>query len=185
MFPFRYLEDKKFLSKAEDIFRRLRDVNCFGSEIYHSSIDSHVQEEGFLQDSASVLLFLTYLHEETGMFTDEMDEFFSKVQEYRVDGEWIESSHGDFLKVPADIFDYPIPSSVSMAELAILRADLLRKREHAPAEFSVPLARDFFNIGVLIRNGFFHLIESPAKITFSRLPGNTIQVLYSRLHSSG
>ncbi len=173
---YRYLEDKQFLKKAEDIFRRLRDVNCSGNKIYHTSIDSVLQEEGFLQDSASMLLFLTYLFEETSMFTDEMDELFSKVQEYRLDSEWIESSHGDFLKVPAEIFDHPMPSSVSMAEVAILRADILRKREYVPGKFSEPLARDFFNIVTLIRNGFFHLIEAPKKIAFSRLPGNTIQI---------
>ena len=151
---YRYLENKELLEKAKDIFRGLMERNYHGGKLYHSSIDAHVQQEGFLQDWAAMLLFLTYLHEETGAYADEMDKFYSKVKGYRTDNDWIESAHRDFLKVPAEIFDHPIPSSVSMAELAILRVDLLHRRSYDPGQFSEPLARDFFNITVLIRNGF-------------------------------
>lgn len=173
---YRYLEDERFLGKAKEIFQRLGELNYRNDKMYHSSVDLHIQQEEFLQDCSAMLLFLTYLHEETAMYADEMDKFYSKVKDYRMDNDWIESSHGDFLKVSAETFDSPVPSSVSLAELAILRADLLSNREYAPGEFSEPLARDFFNIATLIRNGFFHLVEAPAKIAFSRLPGNTVQV---------
>lgn len=173
---YRYLGGEELLEKAKELFLRLGKLNYHNGKMYHSAVDSHTQKEEFLQDCAAMLLFLTYLHEETGMYADEIDKFYSKVKDYKVGSDWIESSHEDFLKVPAEAFDSPMPSSVSLAELAVLRADLLRKREYTPGEFSEPLMRDFFNIAVMIRNGFFHLIESPAKIAFSLLPGNTVQV---------
>lgn len=173
---YRYLDNEALLRKAKDIFRRLLECNCRGDKIYHSSMDAHVQQEGFLQDYAAMLLFLTYLHEETGEYLDEMDRFYSKVKEYRTDNDWIESFHDDFLQVPAENFDHPVPSSVSMAELALLRADLLHRRTYTLGHFSEPLARDFYNIAALVRNGLFHIMEAPDMMAFCRLPGNTIQV---------
>lgn len=173
---YRYLGNKQLLEKAKGIFERLMECNYRNDRLYHSSIDSRPQPEGFLQDYAAMLLFLTYLHEETGEYSNEMDKFYFKVKEYRMENDWIESSHGDFLKVMAEEFDHSVPSSVSMAELAVLRADLLHRRAYDPGQFSQPLARDFFNIAAMIRNGLFHIIEAPLMISFSCLPGNTIQV---------
>lgn len=173
---YRYLEDAELLGKAEMIYLRLKELNCHNDKICHSSVDAYTQQEEFLQDCSAMLLFLTYLQEETGMYAVDMDKLYSKVKAFSTDIGWIESSQGDFLQVPARNFDNPVPSSVSMAELAILRSDLLSKRKYTPGKYSEPLARDFFNIITMIRNGLFHLIESPAKVPFSRLPGNVMQV---------
>ncbi len=173
---YRYLEDAKFLEKAETVFLRLKELNYQNNKIFHSSVDAYTQQEEFLQDCSAMLLFLTYLQEETGMYAVDIDKLYSKVKAFSTDRSWIESSQGDFLQVPAKSFDNPVPSSVSMAELAILRSDLLCKREFTPGKYGEPLTRDFFNIIAMIRNGLFHLIETSAKVSFIRLPGNAMQV---------
>lgn len=155
----KYLGDKKALAKAETLFQRLKKLNCRGSNIFHSSFDTIIQNGEFLQDYAATLLFLTYLHEETGRYEAEMNKLYGKLKEYREEEGWVESFNEDFIKVPAENFDSSIPSSASLAELAVLRTDMLHKREYNRVGFEVPLAKDFFNISALIRNRDRSVVE--------------------------
>lgn len=173
---YRYLGDESLLEKAQMLYRRLTGLHYSDGKLFHTSLDRRIQKEEFLQDYAAMLLFLTYLHEETGMYAEDLDEFYMKVNAYKREGEWVESDHRDFFRIPADIQDSPIPSSVSLSDFAILRTDFLRNREYTQGDFSAPLIRDFFNIAVLMRNGFFHLIETPKETAFKLLPANAIQV---------
>lgn len=173
---YRYLDDGRLLEKAKALLSGIIGRNWRMASMRHSSMGSNAFPGEYLQDCAAMLLFLTYLHEETGGFSKEIDVFYDKVKVYYKDNDWTESSQRDFLTVPAETYDSPIPSSVSMAELAIARTDILQGRECASAEFREPLLSDFFNISVLLRNGFFHHVQTPSKIDFRHLPGNTVQV---------
>ncbi|HEX7510740.1 MAG TPA: DUF255 domain-containing protein [Chitinivibrionales bacterium] len=173
---YRYLKDDRLLAKARSIFSGLMDHNWRMGTMHHSSMDSNVLPGEYLQDCGAMLLFITYLHEETGEFSKEMDAFYGKVKEYHGNDEWMESSQKDFLTVPAEPYDSPVPSGASMAELAMARADILQGRQYDFTDFREPLLRDFFNISVLLRNGFFHCMKTPSKIDYNRLPGNTVQV---------
>jgi uncharacterized protein YyaL (SSP411 family) len=173
---YRYLEDSRLLAKAKNIFSGLMERHWRAGIMHHSSVDSNALPGEYLQDCAAMLLFITYLHEETGEFTKEMDVFYGKVKAYHRNNEWIESSQKDFLTVPTEAYDSPVPSGASMAMLAMARADVLQGRECDFIGFGEPLLYDFYNISVLLRNGFFHCIKTPSKIDYKRLPVNTVQI---------
>ncbi len=157
------LKDKRAILKAENLYNRLINLNSLGGRIYHSSFNSIRQNEEFLEDYASVLLFLTYLFKETNRYGDEMNRIYEKLKQYKGPDGWNESRNEDFLKVPAEAFDNPTPSSISMAELAILRTDFLNNRKISPKEYGQPLMNDFFNISSLVSNELIRMKEPSRK----------------------
>jgi uncharacterized protein YyaL (SSP411 family) len=177
---YRYLGDEKSLEKAQNLIKRLFEKHYDG-KLHHSSLERAVQKDEFLEDYAAMLLFLTYLEEETGEYSKEMGEFSKKILTFKKGDIWIESNNKDFRQVPAKSFDSPAPSSISMAELGLRRADILLKRDYAPQKFKQPVANDFFNISALLTNGFFHIIESPERISWEKLSGNIIQIRGNKL----
>ncbi len=172
---YRYLNNNKALEVARTLFSNLIRKHYIDKKLRHSSLDNAVQKEEFLQDYSSMLLFITYLHEETNEYEDLLKEFCDKVLEFKKDGNWIESDNEDFIELSADPYDYSVPSSISLAELALLRADILTGKQYSEGEFKAALSHDFFNISTLVRNGFFHVIENPSKIGWDKIFPNSIQ----------
>ncbi|MBF0485177.1 MAG: thioredoxin domain-containing protein [Candidatus Omnitrophica bacterium] len=173
---YRYLSEDHFLAHARKIASCLLERHFDGVSLARTSLSGKKSSGGFLEDGAAVLLLLTYLHEETGEFKEAMDTFYAYVLNFRTERSWKESSQKDFITLPASHFDHPIPSSVSLAELAVLRATIFQKKQFFPGPYVTALFHDFYNISSLVRNGLFHLITSPQKIGWKVLPVNTIQI---------
>lgn len=177
VYAYRYC-DLDVLQQAIDLFRWLINKHVIPSDnkkLVHSSIDGILQDQGFLEDYASMLVLATYLHEETGNFNDEVEWLRNEVLKFK-ENVWIESNNEDFMSVIASSYDHPIPSSVSMAEFGILRSKLLFKEDYTDSEYKDPLSFDFFNLVALISQGNTHVVTSPEKIDWDKLPLNTIQV---------
>ena len=105
-----------------------------------------------------------------------MKDFYKELVSFKKKDSWIESSNKDFVEMNADSFDQPIPSSVSLAELALTRTQILQGKNYLEkTDFQSPLNHDFLNINSLIRNGLFHVFESPKKLDWENLPLNSIQ----------
>ncbi len=172
----RYLGTKKELQHAEALFEKLVKKNYSNKRLAHSSYEGVIQHEEFLQDYASMLLFITYLHEETGMYEHYLKEFYEKMLSFKKEGVWIESQNTDFIALPAESYDHPIPSSISLAEFAIVRMKILLNQEYAFGTFKQALSSDFSNIATLLANGFFHVIETPKKLAWTKLGANTVQL---------
>lgn len=171
---YRYLGKKIYLDMAENLFDALIKSH-YSARLIHSSIDGVKEKEEFLEDYASLLLFVTYLHEETNNYENYLKELSTAIMKFKKK-EWIESHNDDFIEVAAEAFDHPVPSSVSMAELAICRSNVLLKKEYiGDEEFKMPLHFDFFNISVLFKKGLFHIIETPTLIDWRKISINTMQ----------
>ena len=171
---YRYLGAQKYLDMAESLFDSLIKLH-YSARLAHSSIDGVKEREEFLEDYAAMVLFVTYLHEETGTYEKYLKELSSKLMEFRKD-RWIESHNNDFFEVEAETYDQPIPSSASMAELAMSRSNVLLKREYlADEEFKQPLHVDFWNISVMVKKGLFHIVEAPELLDWTQISINTIQ----------
>jgi len=89
---------------------------------------------------------------------------------------WIESDAADFRTVYASFFDHPFPSSVSLAEMGLARAAMLDGRDIPQINYMQPYQSDFYNITVMLCNGFFHVITSQKAIEWNKLPVNSIVV---------
>ncbi len=162
------------LEKAKNLFTKLLEKHYDSGKLHHSSLGNKVQEEGFLEDYAAVFLLITYLHEETGEYRELLASFSQKVQLFKK-GEWIESNASDFMEVVAESYDHPTPSSVSLAEFGLLRMNILLGQTYSPTEYRGPLHYDFYNLIALVSSGTSHIIHSPERLDWNKLPLNSIQ----------
>ncbi len=172
---YRYAAREDALDQANHLFKQLIEKHYIDGIMHHSSLDGELQSGEFLEDYASVLLLATFLYEETGKYGDLMEALAGRLNEFH-DGIWFEADNPDFRKVAARDFDQPVPSSVSTAEYALLRMEILLDREYSKMEFSSPHNNDFHNLAVMTANGRFHVIHAPEKIDWSKLPLNTVQI---------
>ena len=155
----RATEDRSSLYKAQSLLKELLDLHYKNDDLAHSSLDGNLQKGEFMGDYASLLLLVTYLHEEFGEYSSLMNRLLDKLLSFK--GErWIESKIPDFRKVAALPYDNPVPSSISMAELAILRTDVFSGGSPGPLNFSVPLNCDFHNMVSLFTDSFPQVIET-------------------------
>ena len=121
---FRSLGDEALKARAVILFKTLLEKHYHNGVLYHSSLNGEIQREEFLEDYAASLLFATYLYEETNQHKELVKEWCAAVHEFR-NHYWAENKSNDFTQVPAQTFDHPVPSSVSLAEMALWRAGII------------------------------------------------------------
>jgi len=174
---YRYLGTDHYLQTAEKLLTSLLKAHYDTNRLIHSSLDNLKQKEEFLEDYAAFLLFLTYFYEETGSYKEHLETFYDRLRTFKKNDSWIESDNDDFMEVFSKSTDHPTPSSVSLAELALVRYRIVMNTEEIVDEkFREPLNYDFLNISVLIKRGLFHTITSPLKLKWQDIPLNSIQV---------
>ncbi|MBN2546408.1 MAG: thioredoxin domain-containing protein, partial [Spirochaetes bacterium] len=144
--------------------------------LYHSSYNGVLNNNQFIEDYSSLLLFLTYYYEEFQEGKDLISDICKEIDKFKLNGNWVQSKSSDFIEIPINTFDNPVPSNFSMIETAFLRKKILFEEEYLPKKFKRSLQHDFYNVSVLINNGLFHVLESPEKIDWEILPINTIQL---------
>lgn len=171
------------LEKAEILFQKLLQKHYTdGKEqkLIHTSLGASLQKEGeFLEDYASLLLFMTYLYEQkqTEKMKSVMESFFQKIQTFKKSNSpWCENKTTDFVEISAQTYDHPTPSSVSLAEFALFRAKLFLEKEYEQAFYQRPLAHDFYNLMVFLQQEG-HLIHTPTLLPWNEVPLHCIQVL--------
>ena len=172
----RYLGLAEAGKRAREIARALLAMRDETGRLAHARIGEQVQPDAFLSDHAALLLLLTLLGEETDEFTHAVAELRTRVLGFQRDGTWIESETADFDPIPAEIFDQPVPSSVALAEMALLRTQVAGHEEYLPRPFAEPLGRAFHNVTALQSRGYFFVVESPEPISWEKLPVHSIQV---------
>lgn len=171
----RCTENPQAREKAESLFFTLKEKHYPKQKVLHSSLGKDLQEEEFLEDYASFLLFVTYIYEETGKEKELLEELYRKIQEFKKET-WIESKNKDFKEVAAQYFDHPLPSSTAMAEYALLRTEILLEKEYKEMPYKETLVTDFYNCAAWISQGNIHIIHSPEKINWTDLPINSLQL---------
>lgn len=180
MMNYRYIGNENSKNKAIEVFEKLSKDHYVNGKLFHSSLNKQVQKYGFLEDYAAFLLLVTYIYEETGNYRNLLDELIIKISKFKKN-EWIENINTDFVEIPAQSYDHPIPSSVSMAEFAVLRTDILLNKVYLPESYKSPLNYDFYNLMVFVKNGNYHIIYFNELISWYSLPLNSIQVKSSKI----
>jgi hypothetical protein len=164
------------LERAEELFAVLMQRHAEQGAVYHSSLDGEVQRQEFLSDYAALSLLAGMLEEETGEYSDVLAGLDTSMEAFRHDGGWLESRNDDFMPVPAERFDSPTPSTISLARMSRLRVEMLTGRDYRPLPFGRPLVEDFSNLAALVSRGYFHVIETPTPLAWTRLPPHTVQI---------
>ncbi|MEK6874556.1 MAG: DUF255 domain-containing protein [Nanoarchaeota archaeon] len=177
---YRSLGDQVLRQKAIALFENILEKHYHHGVLYHSSYDGKLQSGEFLEDYAAILLYATYMYEETGEYKDKIEELYSKLCEFYVK-DWIESRSDDFMMILAQTTDHPTPSSASLAEMAQLRACILLRKPYSPMKYKQSLQHDFFNLMAFVSKGNWHVLHTPHKIEWNHLPSNCIQIRDARI----
>lgn len=171
----RALGDRSLLHQAEIILKKLVQKHNVGNVLAHSSYDGVLQRQEFLEDVSSVLLLATYIYEEQHSNKNLLLGLRKKINKYD-DGGWFESTNSDFCKVRALDFDHPLPSSISLVTMALLRCSTLLKENYEVVTYRRYSGNEFYNLCAFISNGHWHCIHNPRIFSWSEVALNTIQI---------
>jgi hypothetical protein len=172
----RHIDLTEGLARSQELFSVLMQRHGGERRVFHSSLDGEVQRQEFLSDYAALALLAGMLYEETGEYSQILESLDARMEEFRREEVWFESQNEDFIPVPAEAFDSPTPSTISLAETARLRKRILTGEDYGPLDLARPLVEDFRNLAALASRGYAHVIETPRTLEWSRLPVYSIQV---------
>ena len=171
----RNLERPELEEKAAQITRRLLDLFWDGKALGHSCYNGAIQNQSFLSDAAAMLTAISMIYENDASWNALMMTMDAYVESFREGDKWVESRADDFLQTYASLFDHPVPSSISLAEMGLTRVALLTGKETQFKSYRAPYQADFFNITAMMNNGLFHVINSKSAVAWSQLSPNTLQ----------
>ncbi len=181
LLAYRCIGNEKAKDKAIILFKNLLAKHYINGKLAHSSINDSLQKDEFLEDYASMLLFATYVYEETREYKSIIKQLLKKIKEFQKGDGWIENKADDFIEISAQKIDHPIPSSTSLSEFSIFRAQLILQKEYSPSHYKEPLNYDFFNLVAFLKNGNLHEIHTPELIDWQLLPLNCIQIMSTNI----
>jgi uncharacterized protein len=170
----RFLDRPDLEKNAAVLVKNILNKFWNGKTLMHSLYRNKFQELNFLFDAAAVLTAVTMLYENDKSWGDLMSDFVLYTESFKVRGKWIESVAPDFQTVYASWSDHPMPSSVSLAEMGLIRAGILTGKEVPVYKFREPFISDFYNITVMMSCGLFHVIETSKPVSWRVLPVNSI-----------
>lgn len=172
----RFLGRKDLEMNASGIVINLLNKFWDGKTLKHSLFKGSIQELSFLFDAAAVLTAITMLFENDDSWGKLMSDMSAYLESFKEGTLWKESSASDFKTVYASWSDYPVPSSVSLAEMGLTRVALLTGKDVSFKNFREPFTSDFYNISAMMNNGMFHIIESARELSWNDLPVNSIKM---------
>ncbi len=152
---YRILKDVQWLDEARSIFvtsyKQIRE--SFNSK-----------NEEYLSYYVTLLLLVTYLHEEEPQYIEVIGWLREKVGGFFDNNQWFLKRVNGVCSDKAYFSDYPFISFASLAEWALLRSDHLLEKpeEKRMLTYFIPLESDFANLVVWWKNGFSHMIHGPA-----------------------
>ncbi len=172
----RFLDQPMLEEKASALVDSIITTFWDGKTLGHSYYNGFLQTQGFLFDAAALLTAVSMLHECEAKWEKMVIELSVYVESFRENDSWIESRADDFPVVYASWFDHPVPSSVSLAEMGLIRAAILTGKEYSSKQYREPFQSDFYNLSAMISNGLFHIYTSADHLGWNHLPANSIQV---------
>jgi len=167
---------------AETILSELEQKHSTENGFSHSSLEGKRQSAEFLEDIASVLLLYTYLYENNPKDKTKraLEKLVQRIKTYNKEDGWVTNPRlDDFTTIFASQYDHPIPSSVSLAEFALYRAEKLLGTDGKDTnilDYLFPTQYDFANLLTFFKKGNLHELHSLKKIPFNQLLVNSIQV---------
>ncbi len=179
---YRYCNNNLAKVKAKLLFNTILKEHYPQEKLHHSSYQGKLQPGEFLEDYATLLLFATYLYEDTGEYKDIIATLYTQLQKFqhkRNPEQWKESITTDFIEIPAQTYDHPIPSSLSLAIMAQQRAAIILEKEYDRTEYKHPFQHDFYNLTPLLNHA--HIIHLPHPIQWQHLPSTSMQLYGSTI----
>ena len=170
--------------RAHDLYHRLEEHNrdSHGNWV-RSTLDGDGARPGvpqFLGDYAAILLLETYLAEESTTAEDisawqtQLTATSGALRTFQTGQGWSSARGSDFPAVPADDFDSPSPSPVTLAEFALQRSALLTDAVEAPVELRQEVMSDFGNLASALAAGEWYFLQGPSHPDWAAVPMNVV-----------
>lgn len=173
--------ERHYLDRALRLYEELLERNSRDQRLVHSSLSGRgAQEHGFLEDFASVLLLETYLSEERLLPEDRLPVSVERLLQFKSGKNWHAAKTDDFLPMPSDVFDSPIPAAASLAEMALLRSRMLLDREYEELSLARAYQSDFYNLAGRFSAGEVYLVKAPQPLPWDSLPFPALQGVAER-----
>ncbi len=178
----RYAGVRHGVTRATEIYTALRQEHDDGEILRHFSLDGKTTDHEYLFDYAALLLLATFLAEDDQLSPTDLPELEERLLRFHRGGYgWIESDNADFGPVAADPTDLPIPSGLSLADLALARTAVLTGREPAASTgTATPLVSDARALPIQLRGGLFHIVTTPEPPEWPRLPIHLVRTAGER-----
>jgi len=171
----RLLGDRQALEDAKLLFDRILARHYMDGQLARSSLGGDFNNTHYLEDAAAMLLFAGFLHEEDRGRGAILEELRTLVSSFRIDKGWLAARNADFFEIPATGFDSPLPSSASLAEAALVRADLVLSGTYRPCAPGSALRNDFQSWAWLHAQGILPVAGAPEVLPWSALPLGAVQ----------
>lgn len=189
----RHLDSETAGRLARTQLDALLDQHVRRAEVLHGTLDGRPFAGRFLADYASMLLLLTYHHEDHRNLAAEIRPLRDAVLTFlgtgagdqkapatggaadQQDGSWREANEPDFIPVIAEPMDSPLPASDALAEIALARSAMVLGEEYRQIRPGRAAVEDFRNLGALMTAGYCVWVTGPQPVAWRQLPLFSVQ----------
>lgn len=183
----RYLGKSQYKSMAFKVFDEIVKRHWVEDRLAHSSLGANLQSQEFLEDYAAMLVLATYLYEENPdnkkgeKFKSRVKKFLSGISKFKRGDKWFGNvATDDFGQIPANTYDHPGPSAVSLAELGTFRGHKILAKDDIDLPYKAVLQNDFHNLVAYYAKGRFHEIHAPERLAWNKLPVNSLFIKHEK-----
>lgn len=174
----RFAEVPEAKEMASKLFEKLLATHYKNGKLLHSSLNGEGEEREFLEDYAALLLFATAQFEENFEGKELLLELLEKVESFKENDHWVYNKKTeDFDSTPASQFDHPMPSPISLAEMAVYRARTVTENKitgEAAPSYAPALRSDFHNLFVFLKTHANHELHLKERVEWKELPVNSL-----------
>jgi uncharacterized protein YyaL (SSP411 family) len=175
--------DTDLLNRAWSLYSALQECNQLSDYRWtRSSLGSVRNEREFLEDYAAVLLFQTYLMEENpepaqrDALRVAMKRNKEAIQKFSTESGWTVSRASDLHPIPADDFDSPTPSPISLTQMALHRHAWIEGEVIPAPPLRPEMQSDFSNLSVALATGEWYFVEQTSPPSWKELPLHAIRM---------
>ncbi len=163
--------ERRYVERAQQLYDGLVERNRQDGVLSHSSLSGRgAQGQGFLEDYAATLLLETYLYEDQLLSEDTLKRTAEELLRFKDGENWNASKAEDFIQMPSDVFDSPVPAPASLAEMALLRYRMLLDEEYEELPLAGAFQSDFYNLAARFSASEIYLVKAPHPLPWDSLP---------------
>lgn len=147
------LKNKDYIQKGFHIYKTLKKIWEKEKSLPNLIFEEELRFHELLGNYAVFLILSTFFEEDKNIIR----KLKERVLEFYKDNNWFTSLNSELGNIPANSFDHPVPSELSLAKMGIIRADLILEEINEKDDYLMPYTSDYYNLAVFIKENFIIL----------------------------
>ncbi len=164
------LDNKRLTEQAGAVYRYYKKRWLEYGKLQNAEFHGEIQYTELLENYASFLVLSTCIDNDALIIKELRD----MVLKFNKNDRWCSSLDTQLGDIPAQSFDHPVPSALSLAKMGIERAGLILEEPAGSDSYTAPYLSDYYNLAVFIRDHFAIIFT---KEFIADLPLDFIQVI--------